>query len=323
MARPTKGRSLMASGGRRRFGNVRKLPSGRWQVRYRGPDGRTRPAPQTFERKASAERYLSLLGSQMASDEWTDTSRGRVRVVDYAEQWIEQRPGLRPRTVALYRWILRKHVTPYLGNVQLVKLDTPMIRQWRVDLLGNGVSVSMTAKAYRFLRTVLMTAMQEDRLIARNPCRIPGADQEKAPERPVLSMAEVFRLADTVPDRYRAMILLAAFSGLRYGEAIALERCDVNTTSHTVRVRQAYTEVSGQGLVPGPPKSRAGRRVVALPRAIVSDIETHLSRYVGFAPSALVFTGPAGKPNPARELQQAHQVEGRRAGYRAAGSPLP
>ena len=76
------------------------------------------------------------------------------------------------------------------------KLSTPMIREWRATLLANGVSVSTAAKAYRFLRAVLMTAAEEDKILPRNPCRIRGAGDEDAPERPVLTVAQVFELAE-------------------------------------------------------------------------------------------------------------------------------
>jgi integrase len=102
-----------------------------------------------------------------------------------------------------------------------------MVREWRADLLGNGVSVSATAKAYRLLRAVLMTAA-DDRIISRNPCGS-GAGDEKAPERPVLTIAQVFELARLMKDRrFRALVLLATFASLRWGEAIALRRCDID-----------------------------------------------------------------------------------------------
>lgn len=97
----------------------------------------------------------------------------------------------------------------------------------------------MAAKAYRLLRAVLMTAVREDEILRSNPCRIPGADQEKPPERPVLTVAQVFALADLTPRRYAAMVLLATFGCLRWGELIALERQDVDLVAATVRVRQA------------------------------------------------------------------------------------
>jgi hypothetical protein len=68
---------------RRHFGIVRQRASGRWQVRYRGPDGRMRAAPETFARRVEAQRYLTLVGSQIARGEWTDPERARVTLGDY------------------------------------------------------------------------------------------------------------------------------------------------------------------------------------------------------------------------------------------------
>src|SRR6266487_5983383 len=84
--------------GHRRFGNVRKLPSGRYQVRYLGLDGRMRSHPETFARKSDADRVVSLLEAQLIAGEWTDPRRGRVNLGEYARLWITQRTGLRPRS---------------------------------------------------------------------------------------------------------------------------------------------------------------------------------------------------------------------------------
>ena len=162
----------------RRFGNVRMRESGRFQIRYPGPDGRMRTGPETYTRKGDAERALVLIEAQMRAGEWTDPERAKVRLGDYASVWIAERPGLRPRTADLYRWLLGKHVAPYLGGVPLSKLSTRLIREWRATLLRNGVSVSVAAKAYRLLRAILMTAVEEDNLLPRNPCRIRGAGDE-------------------------------------------------------------------------------------------------------------------------------------------------
>jgi Phage integrase, N-terminal SAM-like domain len=187
--------------GRRRFGNVRKRESGRFQIRYPGPDGRMRTGPETYARKGDAERALVLIEAQIRSGEWTDPDRAKVRLGEYAPTWIAERPGLRPRTADLYRWLLGKHITPYLGGVPLSKLSTRLIREWRATLLRDGVSVSVTAKAYRLLRAILMTAVEEDNLLPRNPCRIRGAGDEQAPERPVLTVAQVFELAEVIGRR--------------------------------------------------------------------------------------------------------------------------
>lgn len=280
--------------GHRRFGSIRKLPSGRYQVRYLGPDGLTRTAPLTFARKEEAQRWLTLTEARMVRDEWIAPERAKILLKDYAERWISQRPNLRPRTVHLYTWILGKHVTPYLGGVPLGLIDTPMVRDWRSELLADGVSQDGAAKAYRLLRAVLMTAVREDEIIRRNPCQIPGADQERTAERPTLTVNQVFALAAKVPERYRAMILLATFACLRWGEVAALQRCDVDAVVGTVRVREAFTEQQGKGMVLGPTKSRAGKRVVAIPVVILPQVAAHMDAYVKDELDAFVFTTPSG-----------------------------
>ena len=104
--------------GHRRFGNIRKLPSGRFQASYLGPDGQRRQAPETFERKGDAERALVLIEAQLSAGHWTDPERGKVKLAEYAATWIAQRPGLRPRSADNYRWLLKRHIMPGLGGSQ-------------------------------------------------------------------------------------------------------------------------------------------------------------------------------------------------------------
>lgn len=285
----------MASG-KRRFGSIRKLPSGRFQARYRQPDGTMKAAPHPFMRKSEAAQWLSVAESQMMRDEWIDPSRGKVHLKEYAERWIDERPGLRPRTVQLYRWTLKKHIVPELGKVEVGQLDTQMIRAWRSKLIAEGVSLNGAAKAYRLLRAILMTAWKEDEIIRRNPCRIPGADKENAEERPTLTLGQLMNLVKLMPERYRALVLLTTFASLRWGEVTALERKDIDLKAGTVRVRQAYVEIRGQGLVLGPPKSKAGKRTVSFPRAILPVVTEHLDTYVKEGAASLVFTTSSGRP---------------------------
>ncbi len=126
-----------------------------------------------------------------------------------------------------------------------------MVREWRARLVADGVSETMAAKAYRLLRAVMMTAVNEDRIILRNPCRVRGADKEQPNERPVLTVGQVVALADAVPRRYRAMILLTTFASLRFGEVTALERDDIDLEAGTVRsggrTLSLWARASGSG----------------------------------------------------------------------------
>ncbi|MEU8176376.1 tyrosine-type recombinase/integrase [Microbispora hainanensis] len=281
--------------GHRRFGNIRKLPSGRFQIRYPGPDGRIHTGSTTYATKTDADRALTLLEAQMISGEWTDPDRGKVLLGDYARTWIRERPGLRPKTVELYTWLLERHIAPGLGEVPVGKLTTALVRSWRAALIDKGVSVSTAAKAYRLLRAVLMTAVEEDKLISQNPCRIKGADNEQTPERPILTVAQVFELADRMADRrFRALILLTTFASLRWGEVIALRRSDIDIEARTVRVREQLIELDGGDMVLAPPKSRAGKRTVSIPSAIVPVLVDHLDQFTGMGEDAFVFLGKRG-----------------------------
>lgn len=283
-------------GSRRRFGNVRLRPSGRWQVRYRGPDGRLRSVGKTFPTRRDGERYLRFVEGALDRGEWIDPARAKIRLGDYIGRWIEERPALRSTTRDLYRWLLKRYIDPHLGGVMLGRLDTALIREWRMVLLSDGVSQTQVAKAYRLMRAALSTAVNEDQLLLRNPCRVQGADRESAAERPVVSVDQVLAIADGVPERLRSMIMLAAFASLRFGEVTALQRQDVDLLARTVTVQRAFSEVRGEGLVSGPPKSRAGIRTLALPDSLVTMLEAHLRECVDVAESALVFTTPNGRP---------------------------
>jgi len=162
----------------------------------------------------------------------------------------------------------------------------------------------MTAKAYRLLHAVLSTAV-DDELIRRNPCRIRGAGEHHTPERPVATIAQVLELAARVPARFRVLVLLAAFTSLRYGELAALRRRDLGPRCSTVTVRSAMVELAGGQLLFGPPKSEAGRRTVTVPSEIRTDLRIHLRDFVADDPDALVFTGAKGAPLRRANFQRA------------------
>ena len=108
-----------------------------------------------------------------------------------------------------------------------------------------------------------------------------------------LAPARGARSAPPCP-RYRALILLAVFGSLRWGELAALRRCDIDVDSGTVRIERSLTELPGGGYLFGPPKSEAGRRVVAIPAPIKPELTRHLAAFTGSADDALVFTSPTG-----------------------------
>ena len=192
---------------------------------------------------------------------------------------------------AALRGLVRKHITPALGPVPIADIPPARVRTWRAAPIDSGVSPTTTAKAYRLLRTVLATAV-DDRLIRANPCGIRGA----AIERPTPTVDQVFAVTDGMPSRYRALVLLATFASLRCGELAALQRRHLDLEGGFVDIRVAVVELGRGQLVVGPPKTAAGRRIVATPSELVPDMRRHLAEFVGPAPDALVFAGPLGAP---------------------------
>ncbi|TDD69280.1 site-specific integrase [Jiangella aurantiaca] len=277
---------------RRRFGRVRKLPSGRFQARYHGPDGIDRPAPYTFATKTDANMWLADKELEIRRGDWLDPAGASVPLREFAAGWIVERPNLRPRTVELYEGLLRLHIAPQLGALGLGDVTPARVRSWRKERLDDGVGPVTVAKAYRLLKTVMATAV-EDGLIRRNPCQIKGAGTEASPERRTATLAEVFAIADAIQPRYRVLVLLAAFGTLRWGELMGLRRLDVDLDERTVRVERAVQQVKGKQIV-STPKTAAGRRVIAIPEVIVPELRSHLAEFAEPGPDGRVFIGPKG-----------------------------
>lgn len=285
---------------RRTFGTARQLPSGRWQARYRDASGQQKAAPTTFATKADANRWLSRAQADMDRGEWFDPHAGKETLSSYATRWVDTRlvrgRPLAPRTAELYRWQLQKHVLPAFATTELRRLNATAVRTWYGRLSGpTGPGQVTAAKCYRLLRAICHTAV-EDGLIPKNPCAIRGAGQERSGERPMLSVGQVDALVDTVDRRWRALILLAAWCGLRFGELAALTRRDLDLDACVVNVRAAAsTLTTGQRHI-GPPKSHAGIRSVAIPPHIVDDLRQHLATFAEPERTGLVFVGPQGAP---------------------------
>ena len=163
--------------------------------------------------------------AEIIQGEWIDSDAGRVNFGDYAAAWIEERPGLRPKTIELYGYLLRRHLLPAFGRSLVADIREPQVRRWRKERLDSGISAVTVAKAYRLLKAIMNTAA-EDGMIRKNPCRIKGASVETSPERPVLSISQVYDLAEAIDPRYQALVLLAVFGSMRWGELAALRRCD-------------------------------------------------------------------------------------------------
>ncbi len=266
----------------------------RYDVRYRLVTGEVRT--KTCRTKKEAHQFAAITEADKARGGLVDPRAGRLRFGDYSEAWLDDRPDLRPRTVELYRGLLRLHLLPDLGSAELAKITPERVRRWQAARLKAGVSETTTAKAYRLLRTILGTAVDDGRIVA-NPCRLKGAGRERTAERPTVTPADVFALADAVPDDHRCMVLLAGVCGLRLGEVLGLAVRHVDLLHGTVTVERQLQELgSARTATLTDPKSDAGRRVVPLPATVANELRVHLETRGAVDPEAFLFVGVKGGP---------------------------
>ncbi|MGO9912834.1 MAG: tyrosine-type recombinase/integrase [Acidimicrobiales bacterium] len=179
-------------------------------------------------------------------------------------------------------------------------LQSAIDEDWQIEVRGLTerrvlTRVPTVAKCYRLLHAILATAV-EDELIGKNPCVLRGASTDRPAERPVATVERVYELADEIGPSLRAMVLMATFTGLRFGELRALRRRRLDLLHKTVEVVEQYQELSSGELVLGPPKTDAGRRTVAIPHVLLPDLEAHLAEHSAPGPDGLVFCGSAGQP---------------------------
>ncbi|MFH9496235.1 tyrosine-type recombinase/integrase [Streptomyces globisporus] len=283
-----------AKGSRRRFGAVRQYRSGRWTASYLGPDGQEFRAPETFDTKRAAEVWLSQVEADLTRGDWQDPDAGAVNFKEYALQWVDER-GLSATTDELYRRLLRLHLLPTFEELDLDEITAPRVRTWRTERLSSTGAATTVAKAYRLLKAVMETAV-DDELIRRNPCRIRGAGKESSAERQIATVAQVDALADALGPRWRLMVYLGAYGPMRPEEQAELRRKDVDLDEMTIRVRMAAPELTTGRRAPGDTKSEAGKRVVVLPAFLRTDLRRHLDWYAEKGPDGLLFVGEKGKP---------------------------
>lgn len=289
----------MAKRTRRAFGKIRKLPSGRYQASYVGPDLVRHTGPRTFEAKMDAEGWLAQERRLIDRELWTSpVERARiarekgVTLREYAKPALRRRTnrqgeGLRPTTLRLNDDQLERLIFPALGDLPLATITPDDVAAWYRAF--NPDHKTQRAQAYGLLKSVFNQASAEN-VTDNQPCTIRGGSSKKR-ERKIrpASVDELALIVENMPESLKAAVLIAAWCGLRFGEVAELRRKDIDLDAGTVTVERALTRVDGQDIV-GPPKSEAGVRVVTMPARLIPAIRDHLDTHTGARPTTLLFT---------------------------------
>jgi integrase len=221
-----------------------------------------------------------------------DPTLGRITFAAWLDQWWATTTNLRESTQARDQASLRVHAIPRFGRIPLAAIRQIEVRAWVADLAGQSLKPATVVKAYQLFGKVMAAAVDAG-IIAQSPCRripLPKVEQD---EKRFLTPAEIAQLASIIAPRFRVLVLVSAYGGLRIGELAGLRRSRVDTTRATVTILEIATDVSGR-LVVGPPKTRAARRTVSLPTPVADELEHHLATYAEPDPDALVFTAAKG-----------------------------
>lgn len=294
---------------RRSFGRLRKLPSGRYQAAYVGPDDKLHVASATFGAKVDAEAWLTDRRREIDRELWSppvnaeqqkaarrQRKAATVKFKAYAEGWVKTRTvrgrPLKPRTVEHYESMLADHIYPTFGARPVRDITMQAVDRWYARTLTD--KPTLRAHCYSLLRTILESARTRDRIIDVNPAMIRGAGTTQCKIKPKpATLDELAVLESEMPERLQLMVTLAAWCALRFGELVELRRGDIDIDGGVVKIRRAAVRVDG-GWKLGDPKSDAGRRDVAIPPHIVPTVVKHLADHVKPEPDALLFPAKAG-----------------------------
>lgn len=256
-----------------------------YTVRWRDEQGRQRK--RTVLRKIDADRLRSEVEHQLHTGAYVDPAAGRVRFRDYAEAW-RQAQVHRPNTAGRVASQLNRHVYPKLGGRPLAA-----VRPSDVQALAAQLSLNLAPGSVRSVMSTvgaIFAAAVRDRAIGHDP-----TDGVKLPELPrkrvvPLTVEQVNALADAMPAAYRALVVTAAGTGVRQGEAFGLQVRDVDFLRRVVHVER---QVQPHGV--GPLKNRASHRSIPVGQVVIDALADHLRQWPASG-ETFIFRTPDGRP---------------------------
>ncbi|MGW6376287.1 tyrosine-type recombinase/integrase [Rhodococcus sp. NPDC055112] len=258
----------------------------RYRVRYRKPDGR-QTDKRGFTTKKAAEAYANTVEVDKLTGSYVAPSAGRYTIGELGPDWLaRQRAHLKPAALHSIDSAWKVHVEPRWATTQIVKVTFTEVQTWVVELSARrGATIVITA--HSVLKRILDDAVRDNRL-AKNP-----AEKVKLPRRTrkvsrYLTHRQVHQLAEE-SGRYRALVLLLAYVGLRWGEAAGLRVRDIDFLRRRALLHENAVHVGAESHV-GTLKGHKNRSV-ALPKFVVDELAQHCR---GKGPGDLLWESQSG-----------------------------
>jgi integrase len=271
---------------------------GTYRARWRNTAGKEEN--ETFKRLQDAKAKLEAVKTDVRRGTHVDATNGRVTVRRYADEWLARSMNLGDGGRETYRRDLDRYIIPALGDVRLGRLHDVMISDFLSGELEDGMAASSVHRHYRTLHRMLEVAVLSGRL-STNPCGRVTPPRLDRTEMHFLTLEEVLVLADAIapqtrkgdrPSRYRAWVLMAALGGPRWSEGRGLRRSNVNGARISI-VEQLVRRDDG-AWQRCEPKTKKGRRTIALPEIAADAMDLHLDTWAQPGPDGLVFPNQRG-----------------------------
>ncbi len=217
-----------------------------WRARYLAPNGK-QPS-RSFATRRDAEQWLRAEITKIDGGDWRDPAGGRQRYADHAQEWLDGLVGLKEKTTFGYQSLLRSRVLPTFGNTQIRQIQPADVRTWIAEMDAEGLSASRIRQAHQVLRASLEQAVR-DNILGRNPAAGARLPRPRSREMLVLTPEQIRRLADAASMQQPGagtLITVLAYTGLRWGEAVALQVSAVDPLRRTIHINESATEVGGR-----------------------------------------------------------------------------
>lgn len=253
-------------------------------------DGKQRS--KSFKTHTDAKRWKAVLEGDLVNGSFLDPKDGAVTLASFiAEHRSTLTMHVRPSTRVRVEGIYNGHIIPEFGSLPMSAVTAPVVGAW-VSKMMLSMSAASVRKNAHVLSKVFDLAISYGVVKANpvSPVRLPA---EVKREQQFLTHSQAWDLAESIHPRFKAMVLVAVFGGMRAGEIAAIRRKHVIPERNQIVVRETLVDVKGHVQF-GPPKTKTSLRTVTIPRSIMGDLVEHMTKYTGKDPDALVFTGTRG-----------------------------
>ena len=261
----------------------REAKSGmRWDVEWLLPDGTKRS--KTFKTLRAAKLFDGELRSAREDGETVDPRGGKTELHVVYKSWLASRPDLSPKVRRGYEDNWRLRIEPKFGNWPIGRILRENVQEWVNEMTAAGLGPRTVRWTHSVLQMTLDHAIADKKLRGKNPAsnvRFPSMGQTSHVYLTAVEVAKLAELCDTAAgEDSRAakqgdVVVILAYTGLRFGELTGLNVEDVDLRARRIRVRRSITQLSGR-LIEGPPKSRAGRRSVPIPDRLLPILQRHI-----------------------------------------------